>query len=108
MAVPVERTVSVALGSSALPVGRLTYAKLGSRESSAFVYDRSWLQHDAHFAISPDLVLTAERQFRKAPTRNDSVFHFAIADTEPDGWGCRVIARDHAKRRKIAQEQRID
>jgi serine/threonine-protein kinase HipA len=105
MAVPVERTVSVALGSSALPVGRLTYAKLGSRESSAFVYDRSWLQHDAHFAISPDLVLTAERQFRKAPTRNDSVFHFAIADTEPDGWGCRVIARDHAKRRKIAQEQ---
>jgi serine/threonine-protein kinase HipA len=105
MAAPVERTVSVALGSSALPVGQLTYAKLGSRESSAFVYDTNWLQDDSHFAISPDLVLTTERQFRKAPTRNDSVFHFAIADTEPDGWGCRVIARDHAKRRKRAQEQ---
>jgi serine/threonine-protein kinase HipA len=105
MTPPVERTVRVALGASASPVGQLTYARLGSRESSAFVYDASWLQNGARFAISPDLVLTAERQFRKAPTRSDSVFHFAIADTEPNGWGCRVIARDHAKRRKLAPEK---
>jgi serine/threonine-protein kinase HipA len=105
MTVSVERTVSVALGASALPVGQLTYAKLGSRESSAFAYDASWLRNDARFVISPDLVLTADRQFRKAPARSDSVFHFAFADTEPDGWGCRVIARDHAKRRKLALEK---
>lgn len=28
------------------------------------------------------------------------MFHGAIADTAPDAWGRRVIARDHAKRRK--------
>jgi nucleotidyltransferase AbiEii toxin of type IV toxin-antitoxin system len=47
------------------------------------------------------LPLTRERYFHKAAARSDSIFHFAAADTEPDGWGCRVIARDHAKRRKI-------
>ena len=52
------------------------------------------------FEISPDLPLTRERYFHKAANRSDSIFHFAIADTEPDGWGCKVIARDHAKRRK--------
>src|SRR5258706_6069820 len=91
MAAPVERSVRVALGGAALSLGQLSYAKQGARESSAFV--------------SPDLVLTAERQFRKAPTKSDSVFHFAFADTEPDGWGCRVIARDHARRRKRALDQ---
>ncbi|WP_440866475.1 type II toxin-antitoxin system HipA family toxin [Symbiopectobacterium purcellii] len=55
------------------------------------------------FEISPDLALIAGYQYRKAPSKEDSLFHFAFADTEPDGWGCRVIARDHAKRRKIAQ-----
>ncbi|MFZ4526755.1 MAG: type II toxin-antitoxin system HipA family toxin, partial [Chlorobium sp.] len=39
-----------------------------------------------------------------AASANDSVFHFAIADTAPDGWGCRVIARDHAKRRVMHKE----
>lgn len=47
--------------------------------------------------------MVAGNQFRKAPSKEDSIFHFAFADTEPDGWGCRVIARDHAKRRKVAQ-----
>jgi len=35
--------------------------------------------------------------------RDGSVFHAAIADTEPDGWGRRVIQRDHAKRRQQAR-----
>jgi serine/threonine-protein kinase HipA len=30
-----------------------------------------------------------------------SIFHAAFADTEPDGWGRRVIQRDHAKRRQV-------
>ena len=63
----------------------------------------AWLENDNRFEISPDLPLTRERYFHKAATRSDSVFHFAIADTEPDGWGCKVIARDHAKRRKAGQ-----
>jgi serine/threonine-protein kinase HipA len=39
-------------------------------------------------------------QPHKAASVHDSVFHGAIADTAPDAWGRRVIARAHAKRRK--------
>jgi serine/threonine-protein kinase HipA len=49
------------------------------------------------FAIDPALRLGADVQFH-LKTRNGSVFHAAIADTEPDGWGRRVILRVHAKR----------
>ncbi|MGV7207919.1 type II toxin-antitoxin system HipA family toxin [Oxalobacteraceae bacterium A2-2] len=48
--------------------------------------------------LGSDLALARRRR------REDSVFHFAFADTAPDGWGCKVIARDHAKRRKAAQQ----
>lgn len=94
--------VEVWLGEAARPVGTLGFASQGQRQSSVFQYGQAWLADPARFAISPDLPLTPDRQFRKAPGRNDSVFHFAIADTEPDGWGCRVIARDHAKQRRQA------
>ena len=96
--------VSVALGQAAIPVGELSHAKEGRREHATFAYDPGWLSTPARFAISPDLPLFGGNQFRKAPAKEDSIFHFAFADTEPDGWGCRVIARDHAKRRKAAQQ----
>lgn len=85
-------------------LGELAYARDGRREHSTFAYDATWLSNAGRFAISPDLPLIAGNQFRKAPSKEDSVFHFAFADTEPDGWGCRVIARDHARRRKAAQQ----
>ncbi|MGC7403227.1 type II toxin-antitoxin system HipA family toxin [Pandoraea pneumonica] len=97
-----QTSVRVALGQSAIPLGQLTYQLDGRREFSYFAYDDVWLTTRDRFAVSPDLPLVAQSQFRKAPTRHDSVFHFAFADTEPDGWGCRVIARDHAKRRQRA------
>lgn len=99
-----QKTVGVALGQSAIPLGELAYAKDGRREHSTFAYDATWLSNAAKFSISPDLPLVDGNQFRKAPSKEDSIFHFAFADTEPDGWGCRVIARDHAKRRKSAQQ----
>ena len=99
----IQQNVQVALGEAALPLGALTYGKDGKREYSTFAYARSWLSDAGRFEISPDLPLIAGHQFRKAPSKEDSIFHFAFADTEPDGWGCRVIARDHAKRRKVAQ-----
>jgi serine/threonine-protein kinase HipA len=99
----VTRTMQVCLGEQAIPVGTLTYSRQGARENTLFFYDDAWLGNDNRFEISPDLPLTRERYFHKAATRSDSVFHFAIADTEPDGWGCKVIARDHAKRRKAGQ-----
>ncbi|WP_245754373.1 type II toxin-antitoxin system HipA family toxin [Candidatus Accumulibacter aalborgensis] len=94
--------IGVWLGEAARSVGTLGFASQGQRQSSMFQYDQAWLADPSRFEISPDLPLTPDRQFRKAPGRHDSVFHFAIADTEPDGWGCRVIARDHAQRLKQA------
>lgn len=96
------QSVEVWLGEDAQPVGTLGFSSLGQRQRSVFQYDVRWLAGTQRFEISPDLPLTADRQFHKARGRNDSVFHFAIADTEPDGWGCRVIARDHASRRQRA------
>lgn len=102
---PTQKKVGVALGQTAIPLGELAYTKAGRREHSTFAYDAAWLSDAAtRFAISPDLPLVAGNQFRKAPSKDDSIFHFAFADTEPDGWGCRVIARDHAKRRKAAHQ----
>lgn len=99
----IRQAVRVAIGQSALPVGELVYSREGRRAFSAFSYDETWLATTNRFEISPDLPLIAGYQYRKAPSKEDSRFHFAFADTEPDGWGCRVIARDHAKRRKSAQ-----
>ena len=99
-----HKNVKVALGSAAMPLGELAYTRDGRREHSTFAYDATWLHDTAtRFAISPDLPLVAGNQFRKAPSRDDSTLHFAFADTEPDGWGCRVIARDRAKRRHAAR-----
>jgi serine/threonine-protein kinase HipA len=94
------QTMQVCLGEQAITVGTLTYSRQGTRENTLFVYGDTWLESGNRFEISPDLPLTRERYFHKAATRSDSFFHFAVADTEPDGWGCKVIARDHAKRRK--------
>ena len=98
-----QQTVQLALGEAALSLGSLSYGKDGKREYSTFAYGESWLSATGRFEISPDLPLIAGHQFRKAPSKDDAIFHFAFADTEPDGWGFRVIARDHAKRRKAAQ-----
>lgn len=95
-----QHNVTVSLGEAATVIGRLSYTKDGGREYSTFAYDAAWLESPDRFTVSADLELTANAQYRKAPSKDDSVFHFGIADTEPDGWGCRVIARDHAKRRK--------
>jgi serine/threonine-protein kinase HipA len=96
----ITQTMQVCLGEQAIPIGTLTYSRQGTRENTLFVYDDTWLESGNRFEISPDLPLTRERYFHKAATRSDSIFHLAIADTEPDGWGCKVIARDHARRRK--------
>jgi serine/threonine-protein kinase HipA len=57
------------------------------------------------FAIEPNLPLVTGPQFHRK-SRDGSVFHGSIADTEPDGWGRRVILRDHAKRRQEARPRK--
>jgi serine/threonine-protein kinase HipA len=92
--------VQVCLGKAGVPVGQLAHTRQGQREHSAFAYADSWLKNPERFQVSPDLPLVAGHQVRRAPTKTDSVFHFALADTAPDAWGRRVMARAHAKRRQ--------
>jgi len=92
--------LDVCIGKEGLPVGKLAYVKDGAREYSVFAYSQDWLSHPAHFAVSPDLALAPGHQVRKPPTKDDTRFFLALADTEPDAWGRRVIARAHAKERK--------
>jgi serine/threonine-protein kinase HipA len=97
-----KRTIQVYLGDEARRVGTLHFDAVGSRQHSAFAYEDSWLKAADRFALEPGLPLVAGPQYhRKA--RDGSVFHAAIADTEPDGWAKRVILRDHAKHRQKAR-----
>lgn len=97
-----KRTIEVFMGDEARLLGTLHYDAVGTRERSAFAYDETWLVAADRFALEPGLPLVAGPQFhRKVP--NGSVFHGAVADTEPDGWAKKVILRDHAKRRQEAR-----
>jgi len=102
-----RRTIRVLLGDEQRLVGTLRYDQEGARESTAFEYDGGWLAGSDRFAIDPTLPLVAGAQFHRK-TRDGSAFHPAIADTEPDGWGRRVILRDHARRRQEARRARAE
>ena len=97
-----KRRLSVYLGAHPKLVGHLHYNRDGARESAIFAYDETWLSAPATFPIDPTLPLVRGSQFHKA-LRDGSLFHPAIADTEPDGWGMTVIRRDHAQRRAAAR-----
>lgn len=97
---PIRRQIQLCIGKAGTPVGSLVYVRHGRRENSAIAYDEAWLANPVRFSVSADLQLVLGYQPHKAASPHDSVFHGAIADTAPDAWGRRVIARDHAKRRK--------
>lgn len=97
---PVRQQVQVCIGKAGLPIGSLVYVRQGRWENCAFAYDEAWLTNPGRFGVSADLPLVPGYQPHKAASPHDSVFHGTIADTAPDAWGRRVIARDHAKRRK--------
>ena len=90
-----RRTIQVFVGETPVRVGVIHYDSQGARESAAFEYASEWLVSPDAFALAPELRLVAGRQFHQR-TRDGSVFHDPIADTEPDGWGKSVIVRDHA------------
>jgi serine/threonine-protein kinase HipA len=97
-----KRTINVYLGEAPKHIGVLRYNQEGARESASFEYETAWLIDPQRFAIDPLLPLQAGAQYRKR-SEGGSIFHSAIADTEPDGWGKTVIRRDHAKRRAAAK-----
>src|SRR5271170_666249 len=98
-----KRTIGVSLGDANRRVGMLRFDTQGARQSAAFEYEREWLAASDRFALEPDLPLVTGAKFHKPPSRDASIFHGAIADTEPDGWARRVILRDHAKRRALTR-----
>lgn len=93
-----KRLIDVFVGDESQRAGVQRHERQGRRESASFEYDPAWLVSSRAFALEPTLPLVAGPQFHKKRGEG-SVFHGAIADTEPDGWGRRVILRDHAKRR---------
>ncbi len=93
-----KRTINVVLGEGQ-QVGTLRYDLQGGRENAAFEYGAGWLGDPARFALGPTLPIQAGPQFHRK-SKDGSLFHAAIADTEPDGWGRRVIMRDYIKRRQ--------
>lgn len=97
-----KRSIQIFLGNGAQPIGLLHFEQRGARERTAFEYTTEWLGAVERFAIDPTLQLVPGPQFHGKQS-NGSVFHAAIADTEPDGWGKRVIQRDQAKRRELAR-----
>ncbi|SRR5665213_1157555 len=97
-----KRTIDICLADGP-QVGLLHYDLQGRRENAAFEYTPEWLGAQERFVQDPTLPLVAGPQFHKK-TGDGSVFHSAIADCEPDGWGCQVIKRDHAKSRQQAHE----
>lgn len=96
---PVRVPLDVFLGQAENPVGRLIFVKDGQREFSQFAYSDAWLTHPRSFDVSPDLSRVMGYQLHKSAAPNDSCYFGALADTEPDAWGRRVIARAHAKAR---------
>jgi len=93
-----KRNIDVLLGDG-MPVGTLRYDLQGRRENAAFEYGVGWLGDPAHFGLGPTLPLQPGPQFHRK-SKDGSLFHSPIADTEPDGWGKRVIMRDQIKRRQ--------
>lgn len=102
-----RRTIRTALGDNGRSLGTLRFDAQGARESAAVEYDAQWLAAVDRFAIDPNLPLVAGPQFHRRE-RGGSIFHGAIADTEPDGWARRVILRDHARRRQEARRAGAD
>lgn len=94
-----NRNIQVYLGNGTRMIGTIRYNSQGAKESAAFEYSAAWLASPDRFAIEPNLPLVPGAQFHRK-SRDGSVFHGSIADTEPDGWGRRVILRDHAKKRR--------
>lgn len=100
-----SRSIKIFLSDASVPVGTLYYDRQGAREHATFAYDEAWLESTDRFSLGPALPLLRGPQFHRK-TQDGSVFHGPFADTEPDGWGRRVILRDHAKLRQLSTSKR--
>jgi serine/threonine-protein kinase HipA len=72
-----------------LLLGRLWARSKGSKETSSFEYDETWLARQDRFSLDPALPLAAG-QFHAAELFN------AFRDPAPDRWGRNPIAPPRA------------
>lgn len=89
-----KATVGVFLDADTL-VGELAYTNDRGREVCQFAYSDAWLSSEKRVQIDSELPL-ARGYF--TPRKGSNVFFGCFADSEPDGWGRKVIMRDRAKR----------
>ncbi len=94
-----NRQIKVYIGNVKRLVGTLFFNASGNRESSGLEYSLEWIESSKSFEIDPALPLGHGRAFR-SKRGESSVFHGAIADSEPDGWARQVILRANGKHRK--------
>ncbi|QRE74986.1 type II toxin-antitoxin system HipA family toxin [Methylobacterium aquaticum] len=83
-------TVHVRIGARGIPVGTLTVEALGTRETSVFTYDPTWVARANAFAIAPLMPLGAAPFFTSQAV-NGSSLPSPIADGTPDSWGRAII-----------------
>lgn len=84
------RRIDVRIGATPVRVGELFTESSGSRETSTFLYDPSWIAHPRAFAISPALPLLPT-PFYASNRHKGSSLPLAIADGAPDSWGRKVM-----------------
>lgn len=101
-----NRQIKVYIGDVKKLVGTLFFNASGNRESSGFEYSSEWIKSSKSFEIDPELPLGYGRVFRSKKEWG-SVFHGAIADSEPDGWARQVILRASGKDRKEKKDRGI-
>lgn len=98
-----KQTLRVCVGSAGTLVGLLQFNAEGRRESCAFEYSDKWLSRPDAYAIDPSLPLQREPFFHARPqylggAAHRSTFFGAIADTEPGGWGKRILRHDRGNK----------
>lgn len=101
-----NRQIKVYIGDMQRFVGTLFFNASGNRESSGLEYSSEWIESTKSFEIDPALPLGHGRVFR-SKKEGSSVFHGAIADSEPDGWARQVILRANGKHRKEKKDREI-
>lgn len=101
-----NRHIKVYIGNVERFVGTLFFNASGNRESSGLEYSTEWIESSKSFEIDPALPLGHGRAFR-SKKQGGSIFHGAIADSEPDGWARQVILRAHGKHRKEMKDRGI-
>lgn len=77
-----------------LLAGRLWARSKGSKDTSSFEYDETWLAREDRFSLDPALPL-AEGQFHTAGLFN------AFTDPAPDRWGRNLMRRRERRQAKV-------